>query len=35
VETTMLGLQVAARAGESARTLREMAVFAIAGLRSR
>src|SRR5258708_8929833 len=35
VETTMLGLQVAARAGESARTLREMAMFAIAGLRSR
>jgi TetR/AcrR family transcriptional repressor of nem operon len=35
VETTMLGLQVAARAGESARTLRDMAVFAIARLRSR
>jgi AcrR family transcriptional regulator len=35
VETTMLGLQVAARAGESARTLRDMAVFAIAGLGSR
>jgi TetR/AcrR family transcriptional repressor of nem operon len=35
VETTMLGLQVAARAGESARTLRDMAMLAIAGLRSR
>jgi AcrR family transcriptional regulator len=35
VETTMLGLQVAARAGESTRTLRDMAVFAITGLRSR
>jgi TetR/AcrR family transcriptional regulator, transcriptional repressor for nem operon len=35
VETTMLGLQVAARAGESVRTLRDMAAFAIAGLRNR
>ena len=35
VETTMLGLQVAAKAGESARALRDMAAFAIAGLRSR
>jgi len=35
VETTMLGLQVAAKAGESARTLRDMATFAIAGLRHR
>jgi TetR/AcrR family transcriptional regulator, transcriptional repressor for nem operon len=35
VETTMLGLQVAAKAGESARTLRDVAALAIAGLRSR
>jgi TetR/AcrR family transcriptional repressor of nem operon len=35
VETTMLGLQVAAKAGESTRTLRDVAAFAIAGLRSR
>ncbi len=35
VETTMLGLQVAAKAGESARALRDMAAFAISGLRSR
>jgi AcrR family transcriptional regulator len=35
VETTMLGLQVAAKAGESARSLRDMAAFAIARLRSR
>jgi TetR/AcrR family transcriptional regulator, transcriptional repressor for nem operon len=35
VETTMLGLQVAAKAGESARTLRDTVAFAIAGLRSR
>ena len=35
VGTTMLGLQVAAKAGESARALRDMAAFAIAGLRSR
>src|SRR5882762_3452851 len=35
VETTMFGLQVAAKAGESARALRDMAAFAIAGLRSR
>ena len=33
VQTMMLGLQVAARAGESARTLRDMAVFAIGRLR--
>jgi hypothetical protein len=35
VATTMLGLQVAAKAGESTRTLRGVAAFAIAGLRSR
>jgi TetR/AcrR family transcriptional regulator, transcriptional repressor for nem operon len=35
VEMTMLGLQVAAKAGESFRTLRELAAFAIAGLRGR
>jgi AcrR family transcriptional regulator len=35
VETTMLGLQVAAKAGESARALRDMAAFAISGLRNR
>ena len=35
VETTMLGLQVAAKARESIRTLRDVAAFAIAGLRSR
>ena len=35
VETTMFGLQGAARAGESTRSLRDMAAFAIAGLRSR
>jgi TetR/AcrR family transcriptional regulator, transcriptional repressor for nem operon len=35
VGTTMLGLQVAAKAGESARALRDVAVFAIAGLRRR
>jgi TetR/AcrR family transcriptional regulator, transcriptional repressor for nem operon len=35
VEMTMLGLQVAAKAGESARALRNMAAFAISGLRSR
>jgi TetR/AcrR family transcriptional repressor of nem operon len=35
VETTMFGLQVAARAGESTRSLRDMAAFAIGGLRSR
>jgi AcrR family transcriptional regulator len=35
VETTMFGLQVAARAGESTRSLRDMAAFAIAALRSR
>jgi AcrR family transcriptional regulator len=35
VETTMFGLQVAAKAGESARALRDLAAFAIAGLRSR
>jgi TetR/AcrR family transcriptional regulator, transcriptional repressor for nem operon len=35
VETTMFGLQVAARAGESTRSLRDMAAFAIAGLKSR
>jgi TetR/AcrR family transcriptional regulator, transcriptional repressor for nem operon len=35
VETTMFGLQVAARAGESTRSLRDMAAFAMAGLRSR
>jgi TetR/AcrR family transcriptional regulator, transcriptional repressor for nem operon len=35
LETTMSGLQVAAKAGESARTLRDVAAFAIAGLRSR
>jgi TetR/AcrR family transcriptional regulator, transcriptional repressor for nem operon len=35
VETTMLGLQVAAKAGESTRTLRDVAGLAIAGLRSR
>jgi hypothetical protein len=29
-----LGLQVAAKAGESIRTLRDVAIFAIAGLRS-
>ena len=34
VQTMMLGLQVAARAGESARTLRDMAAFAIGRLRS-
>jgi AcrR family transcriptional regulator len=35
VATTMFGLQVAARAGESLRALRDMAAFAIAGLRNR
>jgi TetR/AcrR family transcriptional regulator, transcriptional repressor for nem operon len=35
VETTMLGLQVAAKAGQGARILRDMAAFAIAGLRNR
>lgn len=35
VATTMFGLQVAAKAGESVRTLRDMAAFAVAGLRSR
>jgi TetR/AcrR family transcriptional repressor of nem operon len=35
VEITMLGLQVAAKAGESARALRDMAAFAIGGLRTR
>jgi TetR/AcrR family transcriptional regulator, transcriptional repressor for nem operon len=35
VGTTMLGLQVAAKAGESARALRDVAAFAIAGLRRR
>ena len=35
IETTMLGLQVAAKAGESARALRDMAAFAVAGLTSR
>jgi TetR/AcrR family transcriptional regulator, transcriptional repressor for nem operon len=34
VQTMMLGLQVAARAGESARTLRDMAAFAIGRLRT-
>jgi TetR/AcrR family transcriptional repressor of nem operon len=34
VETTMLGLQVAAKAGESVRNLRDMASFAIVGLRN-
>ncbi len=34
VQTTMLGLQVAAKAGESARTLRDMAAFAIERLMS-
>jgi TetR/AcrR family transcriptional regulator, transcriptional repressor for nem operon len=35
VETTMVGLQVAAKAGESLRALRDMAAFAISGLKSR
>jgi TetR/AcrR family transcriptional repressor of nem operon len=35
VETTMFGLQVAAKAGETARALRDVAAFAIAGMRSR
>jgi TetR/AcrR family transcriptional regulator, transcriptional repressor for nem operon len=35
VGTTMFGLQVAAKAGESARALRDVAAFAIAGLRRR
>src|SRR5258708_36288410 len=35
VETTMFGLQVAAKAGESVRALRDVAAFAIAGLRRR
>ncbi len=35
VETTMLGLQVAAKAGQSARALRDLTAFAIAGLRNR
>jgi TetR/AcrR family transcriptional regulator, transcriptional repressor for nem operon len=35
VQTTMLGLQVAAKAGESARALRETAAFAVGGLRGR
>jgi TetR/AcrR family transcriptional regulator, transcriptional repressor for nem operon len=35
VQTTMLGLQVAARAGESAQALRDTAAFAIAALRNR
>jgi TetR/AcrR family transcriptional repressor of nem operon len=35
VETTMLGLQVAAKAGASAKELRDTATFAIAGLRNR
>jgi AcrR family transcriptional regulator len=35
VETTMSGLQVAAKAGESARALRDLAAFAIARLRAR
>lgn len=34
IETTMFGLQVAAKAGEGARALRGMAAFAIAGLRN-
>jgi AcrR family transcriptional regulator len=34
VEVTMFGLQVAARAGESARALRDMAAFTIARLRN-
>src|SRR5260221_3168894 len=35
VETTMLGLRVAAKAGESAQALRDTAAFAIARLRNR
>jgi TetR/AcrR family transcriptional regulator, transcriptional repressor for nem operon len=35
VETTMLGLQVAAKAGMSAQSLRDTAAFAIVGLRDR
>jgi TetR/AcrR family transcriptional repressor of nem operon len=35
IQTTMVGLQVAAKAGESARTLRETAVFVIERLKSR
>jgi TetR/AcrR family transcriptional regulator, transcriptional repressor for nem operon len=35
VETTMLGLQVAARAGGSVQALRDTAAFALAGLKSR
>ncbi len=35
VQTTMLGLQVAARAGGSAQALRDTAAFAIAALRNR
>jgi TetR/AcrR family transcriptional regulator, transcriptional repressor for nem operon len=35
VQTMMLGLQVAAKAGESAARLHNMAAFAIAGLKSR
>src|SRR5260370_41991230 len=35
VETTMLGLQDAAKAGQIIRTLRDAAGFAIAGLQSR
>jgi AcrR family transcriptional regulator len=35
VGTTMLGLQVAAKAGESVRALRDVAAFAIVGLRRR
>jgi hypothetical protein len=35
VETTMLGLQVAAKAGMSAQSLRDTAAFAIVGLRNR
>ena len=34
VETTMLGLQVGARAGESIQSLRKAASFAVAGLRN-
>jgi TetR/AcrR family transcriptional repressor of nem operon len=35
VETTMLGLQVAAKAGTSPQALRDTAAFAVAGLRNR
>jgi TetR/AcrR family transcriptional regulator, transcriptional repressor for nem operon len=35
LETTMLGLRVAAKAGEGAQALRDTAAFAVAGLRNR